>query len=184
MGQGTLGMSTTGSAAVIAIDDDTYSVAMIGTEHHQIHEDTAFSYSFSNSAATTASGAMGFITGISSTAGTFFVNLYEANTASGLSGSGGWTQSAYSARRNRNGTATGNIRWMGCSGNLINTSATLLDTHMIAGGTGVGGTKSGGTTGADEEFELKPSTVYALHYINSASFTSIFNIRAFHYDLD
>lgn len=192
---GTLGMNQNGSAARVSIDWDTKAVATIDTPHYHIHQDEAFSHFFSASADAGASGNMFFITGadeshfrmvgLSTKADQLWFKLYESHSASGISTSSGWSASAFSTNRDRRSNAqTANIKWYTPSGVVSNASSTEIDQHFVGGGTNQGAAKSGGTQSADEEWELKPSTVYLINWVNKSSAANEFNARFFHYDID
>lgn len=197
MAQGTLGMNANGCAAVVAIDDDTTALVDIGTAHYYIHEDAAFGFTYTSSAATTASAGIVFITGTKeshlrlasaqSSRDKLLVTLLESQSASGITSSGGWSSSAYSVNRNRaTQTTLSNIKWYESdSGAILDASATTLETYFIGGGSalGAGGVKSGGSSAADEEFVLAPSSLYAVKWRNDSSATNAFSLRFFHYDI-
>ena len=178
-----------GTASGVALEIDPVGpwLVTIPIEHHQIHEGEAFSYWFNVSAATTASGAWYIstssgvyphirITGIATSADKVTIKLYETVTSDS-----GFSASASPIARNRNVTGSAGYVIKTGSGAIVTTSATELDRHYIGGGTGVGGAKSGSTSAQDEEFVLKPETVYALHYHNGSSGDNVINVRIFSY---
>jgi len=171
---GTLGMNEEGSAADVRIDHDTEGLVVTPDIHNAIHRDQVFEHTFTASAST--SGAFFIYSGSSdqnhisiveiSTGGpNVYLRFYEASgTSSGMSSSG-FSASAHLKNRNRStGTDVSSARAMTASGVFASTSATLLDTHYIGGGTGTGGNKSGGTGPGDEEWVLKANTYYAWKY--------------------
>ena len=116
------------------------------------------------------------ITGIATSADKVTIKLYETVTSDS-----GFSESASPIARNRNVTGSAGYVIKTGSGAIVTTSATELDRHYIGGGTGVGGAKSGSTSAQDEEFVLKPETVYALHYHNGSSGDNVINVRIFSY---
>ena len=180
--------ATTGSA--VAVEVDNYAPWLVGIDaaHHEIHHGTAtWSYWLTASAATGASGAWyittgsaggGYlhfrITGIATSADKLTLKFWESASASS-----GYTASAVPVRRNRNASGTPNVTIYTGSGAID--ASTELDRHYLGGGTGVGGAKSGGSSEADEEWVLAPSTTYALNYHNGSSGENIITLRVFAY---
>ena len=112
----------------------------------------------------------------------FTTYLYEASGASGITSTSGFNASAAGVNRNRNSGATSNVMWLTSSGAVLTTSATLISTRFIGGGTGVGGTSTGGGSDAACAVILKPSTVYNLKW-KSGSADNQFLIRTMSYDV-
>lgn len=181
------------------VDDNGYDVPLEGDPatgalttvdypHHAIHEGKAYSGNATFSLATTASAYVHFLvatghyphfrlTGLASDGEKFTFTLYEAPTVA----TNGTALTLYN--RNRNSTkdpAASLHAWTKTS--AITVGTTVLDSHYIGGGTGVGGAKSGGTNATDEEWVLKPATKYALKVKNGGANTSVASVRFFAYD--
>lgn len=185
-----------GRVQSLLADTDSGGLYTLDVTHGAIHEGRAYSYYFTTSAAAGASGAWYFQTasGVEchfrivgmSVGGAAKFTFYEGKTATSASGmsSSGVSASATGVNRDRLGysTSTGSITFHTGSG-FASGSGTALDFHSFGTASGTGGTKSGGTGPADEEWELLAGNSYAIHWVSPTA-DNVITVRVFWYEFD
>lgn len=162
---------TSANDTVFVIDHITGAMKTVTTDHAYIHQGIFFESSLT--ATLTAGGSINFVIKtpsdvfihwrpalVSCSGDKLTISLYEGCTTGA-----GTLISSYNHNRIKTAIASLTITRTA----TVTSDGTLISRNYIGGGTGVGGNRSGGTTGIENEWIFKQSTNYCLRFTNGSS---------------
>ena len=158
----------------LQVDLKTGAQININSDHSYIHQGKYFTVTHKVDILAGATNKITFLTGAAKEIHYRPVNIITSvdkltfNHYEGSSGnSGGSVLTPVNRNRKLEATALTDVAVK--TGVTVTTNGTLISTAYIPGSTDVGGVRNGDTLSAENEWVLKPSTLYTLEFINGSA---------------